>query len=156
MCKEFAMKRLFWILLVLSSFSVSLFAQSDYKQIDWERFSSNIEIALSSGNAGLKQSAMQMIVRYNDHLNVDKAAEKVVKEFTGNRSQEMRKLALITLYKIRDDWAVEILKKHRAHERNTQIKETIESIVSAYENKDVQEADKIVNDVYLSLAFDHF
>jgi len=150
------MKHLLWTLLVLAVFSSSLFAQSDYKQVDWERFSTNIEVALSSKNIGLRQSAMQMIVRYNDHLNIDKAAEKVAKEFTSSRNQEMRKLALITLYKIKDDWAVEILKKQSAKERNTAIKETIDSIVSAYENEDVQKADKIVNDVYLSLAFDQF
>jgi len=150
------MKHLLWTLLVLAVFSSSLFAQSDYKQVDWERFSTNIEVALSSRNIGLRQSAMQMIVRYNDHLNIDKAAEKVAKEFTSSRNQEMRKLALITLYKIKDDWAVEILKKQSAKERNTAIKETIDSIVSAYENEDVQKADKIVNDVYLSLAFDQF
>lgn len=150
------MKKYLWTLLVLITFTVSLFAQSDYNQVDWERFSSNIEIALASKNIGLKQSAMQMIVRYNNHLHLGKAADEVAKEFKSNKNQEVRKLALITLYKIKNDRAVEILKKQSSVERNVKIKETIDSIVSAYENKDVQEADKIVNDVYLSLAFNHF
>ena len=92
----------------------------------------------------------------HDHLKLGKAADEVAKEFRNNRNLEMRKLALITLYKIKDDRAVEILKKQSPVERNVKLNTTIDSIISAYENKDVVQADKIVNDVYLSLAFNHF
>ena len=73
-------------------------------------------------------------------------------EFRNNDDQAIRKLSLITLYKMKNDWAIDFLRMHHKFEENKEIRSTIESMVFAYDNDDKEKVAKIVSDTYLSLA----
>jgi len=142
----------FLIVSLLSSFA---FATPNNDQVDWDLFSDNLKTSLKSDNIGVKLSAMQLIIEYSDELNVSSrnAIYDVMSEFRGNEDQSIRQLSLITLYKMKNDWAVDFLRMHHKFEENNEIKTTIESIVTAYDNGNKEKVAKIVNDTYLSLAF---
>ena len=118
---------------LLSSF---VFGSSTNDQVDWDLFSDNIKEALKSENTGLKISAMQHIIKYSDDLNVSNAsaAFDVMREFKNNEDQSIRRLSLITLYRMNNDWAMESLKRQYKFEENIKIKHAINAFVLAYEN----------------------
>ena len=97
---------------------------------------------------------MQLIIEYSDNLDISSshAVYNVMREFRDNDDQAIRQLSLITLYKMKNDWAVDFLRMHHKYEENKEIKNTIESIVFAYDKGDKEKIAKIVNDTYLSLA----
>ncbi len=101
----------------------------------WQTFSDNLTNSLKSENPGVKYSAMQLIIEYSDDINVEDGVYDVMREFRNNEDQNVRKLALITLYKMKNDWAIDYLKMHHKFEENEEIKNTISSIVTAYNNK---------------------
>ena len=101
----------------------------------WQTFSDNLTKSLKSENPGVKYSAMQLIIEYSDDINVEDGVYDVMREFRNNEDQNVRKLALITLYKMKNDWAIDFLKMHHKFEENNEIKNTISSIVTAYDDK---------------------
>jgi len=101
----------------------------------WQTFSDNLTKSLKSENPGVKYSAMQLIIEYSDDINVEDGVYDVMREFRNSEDQNVRKLALITLYKMNDDWAIDFLKMHHKYEENNEIKNTITSIVTAIDNK---------------------
>ena len=95
---------------------------------------------------------MQMIIRYSDKIDVSKGVYDVMREFRNNDDQNVRKLALITLYKMQNDWAIDFLKRQYRFEDNSDIKNKIERIVVAYDNNDQQKIANVVNETLLSIA----
>ena len=94
---------------------------------------------------------MQLIIRYSDKIDVTDGVFDVMREFRNNDDQNIRKLALITLYKMNDNWAIEFLKMQHQYEENQDIKNKIEHIVYAYENNNQEQLAQVVNNLYLSL-----
>ncbi len=125
-------------ILIVSLLSSFAFATTNNDQTDWAKFSENIKVALQSENTGLKYSAMQHIIKYSDDLNVDNpnAVFEVMREFKNNEDQSIRRLSLITLYKMNNDWAMASLKRQYKFEENIKIKNAIGAVVLAYENGD--------------------
>ena len=102
---------------LLSSFA---FAGSKYESVDWEKFSENVNTALKSDNTGLKFSAMLNVLKYSDQLSVDNrsAVISVMREFKNNESESLRRLSLITLHKMKNDWAMYSLKRQYNRHRS--------------------------------------
>ena len=148
------MNKFLLTLLIVSLLSSFAFAAPENNKVNWDLFSDNLKTSLKSDNIGVKLSAMQLIIEYSDDLNIDNsdAVYDVMHEFRDNNDQSIRKLSLITLYKMKNDWAVDFLRLHHKFEENKEIKSTIESIVFAYDNGNKDKIAKIVNDTYLSLA----
>ncbi|MCB0282953.1 MAG: HEAT repeat domain-containing protein [Calditrichae bacterium] len=145
------MKKLGYILVLLISLSSFAFSNVNEK-VDWSLFSNNLEKSLKSENLGVRLSAMQMIIRYSDKIDVSKGVYDVMREFRNNDDQNVRKLALITLYKMQNDWAIDFLKRQYRFEDNSDIKNKIERIVVAYDNNDQQKIANVVNETLLSIA----
>jgi len=144
------MKKFLLTFLILTL--VSSFAYAGAPKVNWDKFSENLTTSLKSENKGVKLSAMQLIIQYSDDLDVTDGVYDVMREFRNNEDQKIRKLALITLYKMHDDWAIDFLKMQHKFEDNSEIKNTIEKIVSAHQSENKVKIAKIVNDTYLSLA----
>ena len=145
------MKKLGYLLVLLISLSSFAFSNVNEK-VDWSLFSNNLEKSLKSENLGVRLSAMQMIIRYSDKIDVSKGVYDVMREFRNNDDQNVRKLALITLYKMQNDWAIDFLKRQYRFEDNSDIKNKIERIVVAYDNNDQQKIANVVNETLLSIA----
>ncbi len=119
---------------LLSSFA---FAGSKYENVDWEKFSENVNTALKSDNTGLKFSAMLNLIKYSDQLSVDSrsAVISVMREFKHNESETLRRLSLITLYKMKNEWAIYSLKRQYKYADDTGLNNAIAAVVLAYENE---------------------
>ena len=128
------MKKVFYALLMNLFCLTFLFAGNGEDR--WQTFSDNLTKSLKSENPGVKYSAMQLIIEYSDNINVTDGVYDVMREFRNNPDQKVRQLALVTLYKMKSDWAIEFLKMHQKYEENNEIKKTISCIITACQNKD--------------------
>ena len=120
--------------LVLFSLVVSGFVfAAPNANVDWDAFSANLVKAIDSDNEGLQQSAMCMIIRYGDNLTIPRATVfEIVRAFRTEKEKNARLLALVTLHKIEDPWAMDFLKRHRRFEKEDRIKQLCCCCVRTY------------------------
>ena len=123
--------------LIVSLLSSLAFAGPKYENVDWEKFSENVTTALKSDNTGLKFSAMLNVIKYSDELSVDNrsAVINVMREFKNNESETLRRLSLITLYKMKNEWAIYSLKRQYKYADNAGLDNAIAAVVLAYESE---------------------
>ncbi|MBN1559094.1 hypothetical protein JW998_02510 [candidate division KSB1 bacterium] len=137
------MKASFILAIVLFSL-FAIGATATAAEIDWDAFSKNLIVALKSDNPGLQQSAMCMIIQYADNLTIPRSAVfDIVKVFRSDKNDNVRLLALVTLHKIEDPWAMDFLRRHRQFERQTRVKQLCCCAVNTYyAKKDSLKAEK--------------
>lgn len=122
------------LLIVLVSFSWSQEGIQN-TEADWTAFSKNLVRALGTPNEGLQISAMSMVVRYGENLDVNNAVFDVVRIFRNNKNPKIRQLALVTLYKMQNKWAVDFLKRNLKFEKDKNILNQSQWIVYNYLTK---------------------
>lgn len=110
-------------------------ANAQERTVNWDAFSKNLVRAIQHGNEGLQQSAMCMIIRYGDNLNVKDARFDIVRIFRSHKNPKVRQLALVALYKIQDPWAMYFLSRNIRFEKDEAIKKLNCCIVNAYNAK---------------------
>jgi hypothetical protein len=129
------MKKLVFVSLVLTMMMVfSNASASD----EWNTFSDNLIQALRSDNDGLKASAMQMIVKYQGKLWVHEAAYDIYVIFREHPNEKMRQLALVTLYKMQNQWFLGSLEDELARETSPAIRHQIVAIMCCQKNPTIQ------------------
>jgi len=121
-----------FILVLLTGFFLLGFAYSQEQATNWEQFSVNLVNAFKIPNEGLHKSAMCMIIRYADNLQVDDAVFDVVKIFRSNKDVKVRQLALVTLHKMQNAWAMDFLRRHHKFEDDATIRKMNCCIVNSY------------------------
>jgi hypothetical protein len=99
---------------------------------NWDSFSKNLVKGLSSGNQGLRESAMCMVICYSDQLNVSSAVNDVVSVFRSTANPNVKKLALVTLTKMKSSKAIDFLKRHQYYEKDARVKKMIKSALAEY------------------------
>lgn len=105
------------LLVALVSFSWSQEGIQD-TEADWTAFSKNLVRALATPNEGLQISAMSMVVRYGENLDVNDAVFDVVRIFRNQKNTKIRQLALVTLHKMENKWAMDFLKRNLKFEED--------------------------------------
>jgi hypothetical protein len=98
--------------------------------VEWAQFSKNIVKALKSDSPGLQKSAMQMVIKYGDKLDVGDAVFDVMRVFRNEKNRGERRLALAALLNMNSDWATDFLKRQSEYEKDPVIKKQLESIGS--------------------------
>ena len=117
--------------------------QAQTREINWNAFSKNLVIAIKSGNPGLQQSAMQHIIQYADNLNVKDAVWDLSRIMRFNDNCRVRRLAMVTLYKINTDKALGYLTQNLKFEKDQGVKKQGCCILSEfYAAKKVEQAYK--------------
>ncbi len=110
-------------------------ANAQGKEVDWDSFSKNLCANLASDNHGVKQSAMQLIIKYADKLTFsDDAIFHLVMVYRMEKDVKYRQMALVTLYSTKDKWVMDFLKRSLRFEDNPVLKHTIAAIVLDYES----------------------
>ena len=104
--------------------------------VNWDAFSVNLVKALKSENDGLRRSAMSKVIKYGEKLNVDEAVFDVMKVFRSNNNVKDRQLALVTLHKMQNSWAMDFLKRHLSLEKDDELKHQIQYVVYEYYGTD--------------------
>ena len=96
---------------------------------EWNTFSDNLVQALQSENDGLKASAMQLIIKHSDKVWVHDAAYQVYEIYRNHENAKMRQLALVTLYKMNNEWFIKELPDELEKETNPTIRHQILAIL---------------------------
>jgi len=102
------------------------------RQVNWEAFSKNLVMALGTTNTGLQLSAMGMIIRYSDKLQVDDAVFDIMRIYRLNKDPQVRILALVTLHKIHNDWSMYCLKSNMKFETDERVKKLCSFVLNDY------------------------
>jgi hypothetical protein len=97
---------------------------------DWQAFSDNLLVAVSSDNDGLRASALSMIIHYGDRLNVQAAAFDVAGIYRDHRDERMRHLAAVACVHLNNPWAVGYLRMSEPFERSGKIHHTIRALLA--------------------------
>ncbi|MGH7491086.1 MAG: hypothetical protein ACREOO_01695 [bacterium] len=105
------------------------------KAIDWKLVSKNLVRSLASDNEGLRQSAMVFFVEYADKLDIHESVYDVMRIYRNHPDLRVRKLALVTLYKMQNKWAMEFLKVDLRFQNQQDLKNMVAAIVQEYQAK---------------------
>ena len=128
--------------LVFLSFNTLMAVEPD--QVDWDKFSKNLVKSLKSSNQGVQLSAMQLVIRYSDKVDVGSARHDVMRVFRSHKNQKVRQLAMVTLYTINNRWDMGYLEMHYRFEEDPVIKKHLASIlVESNRAKKVKKSDVI-------------
>lgn len=103
-------------------------AQAD---TNWNDFSANLEKALKTDNLGLQQSAMRLVIKYGDKVNVNNAMSNVLELYLFNQDKEVRELALLTIYRMDSKKAIQLLDIRSGEDFNTVFNEKLDKYLSA-------------------------
>jgi len=139
------MKKLLFILVTVSLMLTCTFAGE--KKSKWERFSDNMKLALNKENPGVTLAALKLIIRFSDKLTDSEHFSNVANVFIKSDNLEIRKTALIALYKLDPEKAVEFFSAHKALEENKDILKKMAAIITAYK-KDAALADSEVENSF--------
>lgn len=112
-------------------FSLSTILADEPANVNWDQFSKGLIQALKSNNEGLKLSAMQMVIKYGDKVNVDVARYDVMDTFLYSKDRRVRQLALVTLYKINNNFDMGLLERQINFEDDPVIKNQIAAVLIA-------------------------
>lgn len=134
--------KLYLVIAVLAMLSLAFQAQAGVKPVKWDLFSKNLVKALKTDNDGLKRSAMMRIIQHADSLKVDEAAFDIMWIYRHHKDEKCRQLALVTLHKMKNRWAMNALKLHVKFEKSPRLRNQIYAILNDYEAKS-KEHDKL-------------
>ena len=116
------------MILIPTIFSFNmLFAQ--YENINMELVNKQLVHSLQSQNETVQKCAMQCVIAWSEWVNVDDAVFDVMRIFRYHEDQKVRQLALMTLYKMNNDYARDRMKMFIKFEDNPKIKRSLEYIV---------------------------
>src|SRR5262245_20268583 len=105
------------------------------KEINWKQVSKNLVRSLASDNEGLRQSAMAFFIEHSDKLNIQESVYDVMRIYRNHPDLRVRKLALVTLYKMQNKWAMEFLKVDLRFQDQQDLKNMVAAIVQEYQAK---------------------
>lgn len=139
------MKRIQFFTAVLIGFLALAWSvqANDLPKEKWDSFSNNLIVALKSQNEGLQRSAMMRIIQYADKVKVDVAVYDVVRIYRKHSDENMRQLALVTLYKMDNKWAIDFLKRAAKFEKSPRLQKQIYAILNEYAMKTALADDNI-------------
>lgn len=103
--------------------------------VNWNAVSKNLVRSLTTGNEGLRQSAMDFYIQHADKLDINDAVYEVMHVYRNSKNDREQKLALVTLYKMQNKWAMEFLKVDLRFQDSAELKRMVAAIVQEYEAK---------------------
>jgi hypothetical protein len=103
-------------------------SQSHAQTKNWKLFSEGIKMALQSTNPGLRESAMLLIVKHGTKLDLKDSVEDLVKFYRSQQAERTRKLALLAIYQLDQEKALELLAENLKADQ----KKTMEIISTMY------------------------
>lgn len=126
----------FFAMLLIGILALAWSVQAnDTPKENWDLFSKNLVMALKSQNEGLQRSAMMRIIQHADKVKVDAAVYDVVRIYRSHSDENMRQLALVTLYKMDNKWAIDFLKRAAKFEKSPKLRKQIYAILNEYAMK---------------------
>ncbi len=100
--------------------------------VEWESFSDKLVVALKSSHDGLRQAAMQLVIRYGSNLDVSDGVFDVMKIYRNSPDENLRRMAVVALGNMDSAWAIQFLERSTDFEKSQIVKQTIRAVVSAH------------------------
>lgn len=133
------MKRLF-LLVALPVISFVIVAQATPRQdltppsdktsaVQWDFFSKNLVNALNSDNEGVRNTAMRLVIQYYGKVDVKDAMITVMGIYNNSKSENVRRMAVLTLARMNSNYAMNYLKLSEKYERSEVVQHTIRAIL---------------------------
>jgi hypothetical protein len=104
-----------------------------WKKADWDAFSQNLVVGLATDNDGLRASALQMIIRYGENLDVRAATFDVVKIYRSHPDERMRRLAAVACPRLNDAWAMSFLRMSEPFEGSDTVLHTVRALLAEHD-----------------------
>ncbi len=111
--------------------SLSSILADEPADVNWDQFSKGLTMALKSDNLGVKLSAMQLVIKYGDKVDVRNARYDVMDTFLDSKDRRIRRLALVTLSKINNTFDLGLLERQIKFEDDPVIKNQIVAVLIA-------------------------
>ena len=106
---------------------------------DWKAYSNKIEEALASHHDGLKFSALRMIIMYGENLELSPLATfDVMRIYRDHENERARRMAVVTLGHMDDNWAIAFLERSLKFEKTDCIKHTMQATIVDYRVRQAQ------------------
>jgi hypothetical protein len=96
-------------------------AQAPERNVDWELISENLVVGIQSGNPGVQQAAMRLVIQHPEKLDVNDALNDLMHIYRFSDNTKMRQLALVTLHKIGSEYAMDFAKRNLEFESDEKI-----------------------------------
>ena len=93
------------LLVVATGVSSSQRVQSE----NWELFSAGIKMALKGVNPGVQQSAILLIIKHGDKLEIDDAVPDLIRYYRNAQNEFSRKLAILAIFQVDKESAHQLL-----------------------------------------------
>ncbi len=126
-------------LLACAALGIALLAwnnsSAQEREVNWKLVSKNLVRSLASENDGLRQSAMDFFIKHADKLDINDAVYNVMHVYRNHKDERVKKLALVTLYKIQNKWAMEFLKVDLRFQDSEELKRMVAAILQEYNAK---------------------
>ena len=97
---------LFTVLFVVTT---GVSSSQSIKSENWELFSAGIKMALKSPNPGVRQSAILLIIRYGEKLDIKDAVSDMISYYQNADDDLTKKLAVLAIFQIDPSRAYELL-----------------------------------------------
>jgi len=99
---------------------------------DWEIYCDRLEVALASKNDGLRQGALRMVIQYGQYMHFGRRAVfDAVRLYRDHTDDRIRRMAVVALLQMNDDWAFDFLKRSISFEKNETVKQTVLAVLAA-------------------------
>ena len=97
----------------------------------WDMFSDNLEQALACGHEGVQQGALRMIIFYGDNLTISRTGvQEAVRIYRDHEDSRLRRMAVVALGKIQDQWGLDMLKRSARFEKSPSVRQTILAVLA--------------------------
>jgi hypothetical protein len=85
--------------------------------------------AIKSDNEGLKVSALRLVIKHGDKVNVEEATLGIVELYRRSDNEQFRQLALAVINATQNEWALNIVARDYQFETNPTIKNMKDAIL---------------------------
>lgn len=103
---------------------------------EWADYADRVSDALYSENAGIRECALRMTVLYADQLAVDRLdVFEIARIYRNDPDPRMRRLAVVALNAVDDDWGMDLLARSYRFETVKPIKYTIAASLLEHANR---------------------
>lgn len=135
------MKRVITYLSILTVSLVVITINPVYSQddVDWISFSKNLTANLTSENPGVRQSALELIIKYGDSLKLDEKSIFELVLIYLQSEEKYRQNALVKLYTLENKWAMAFIKRSIEFENDPTLRHTLNVFHTTYQYSEYQE-----------------
>jgi len=123
------MSRLFTTITAVLVFVVLSNGFAAEENVDVSKLNDGVVMAVKSDHEGLQVSAMMMIIKHSDQIEVDQLANVIYEFYVSNENERFRQLALITLHKMNNKRLLKNLVFDIDNESNPIMRHQIETIL---------------------------